>query len=205
MLFSELVTVIDMSSVLSLYPLVQKISIMKPARRTLAMKKYSYPYLFSVTILFLGFVLGMVLWRSEIYRQTFLNRTSVRYMFVTALALALLISLLIIRSGAFNSSKFIDYIKLYGAISIVTVLVAIMLLITATYYLPSKTSSYTTTYSYAYGSRNSCTGAEVNDADLDMSIRVCNPVGNYEFNNKIYIEKRTNALGMVVTYAITFP
>ncbi|MBC3215672.1 hypothetical protein [Serratia fonticola] len=169
------------------------------------MKKYSYPYLFSVTILFLGFVFGMVLWRGEIYRQTFLNRTSVRYMLVTSLALALLISLLIIRSGAFNSSKFIDYIKLYGAISIVTVLVAIMLLITATYYLSGKTSSYTTTYSYAYGSRNSCTGAEVNDADLDMSIRVCHPVGNYEFNNKIYIEKRTNALGMVVTYAITFP
>lgn len=178
---------------------------MKPARRTLAMKKYSYPYLFSVTILFLGFVFGMMLWHGEIYRQTFLNRTSVRYMLVTALALALLISLLIIRRGVFNSSKFVDYIKLYAAISIVTALVAIMLLITATYYLPGKTSSYTTTYSYAYGSRSSCAGAEVNDADLGISIRVCHPVGNYEFNNRIYIEKRTNALGMVVTYAITFP
>ncbi|HGE7219509.1 TPA: hypothetical protein ACQJLZ_003064, partial [Citrobacter freundii] len=50
-----------------------------------------------------------------------------------------------------------------------------------------------------------CSGADVDDPDLGTSIRICYPEGNYEYNNTIYVEKRSNLLGAVVTYARTTP
>lgn len=35
------------------------------------------------------------------------------------------------------------------------------------------------------------------------NILICYPYGNYEYDNIIYVEKKTNALGVVVTYAQT--
>ncbi len=51
----------------------------------------------------------------------------------------------------------------------------------------------------------SCSGADVDDPDLGTNIRICYPEGNYEYNNTIYVEKRSNLLGAVVTYARTTP
>ncbi len=35
------------------------------------------------------------------------------------------------------------------------------------------------------------------------NIRICYPYGNYEYDNIIYVEKKINILGAVVTYAQT--
>ncbi|MFA8040887.1 hypothetical protein ACEOA1_10960, partial [Escherichia coli] len=53
------------------------------------------------------------------------------------------------------------------------------------------------------GSSRSCSGAFVDDPDLHKNILICYPYGNYEYDNIIYVEKKTNALGVVVTYAQT--
>ncbi|WP_411754097.1 hypothetical protein [Serratia sp. (in: enterobacteria)] len=169
------------------------------------MKKYSYPYLFGVMILLLVLVFGGVVWHREVYRVTFLNRTAVRYMLVAVLVVALVTSGYLIRRGVIKSKKLVDYIKLFGGVSFVMAFVAIMALVAITYCLPGEASSYTTSYTYAASSRNSCAGANVDDAGLNWNIRVCSPAGNFEFNNKIYVEKRSNALGIVVTYAHTYP
>ena len=169
------------------------------------MKKYSYPYLFSVTILFLAFIFGGFMWHREVYRMTFLNRSTVRYMLMTVFIVALVTSCYVIKRGTIKSNKYVDYIRLFCAANISLLLVAILVLVTIAYCLPGEASSYTTNYTYAASSRSSCAGAEVNDVDLGSNIRICYPAGKVEFNNQIYVEKRSNAVGMVVTYAQTFP
>ena len=70
-------------------------------------------------------------------------------------------------------------------------------------FLPGETSSYVAPYRYTSGSSKSCSGAEVDDPDLHENIRICYPYGNYEYDNIIYVEKKINILGAVVTYAQT--
>lgn len=43
----------------------------------------------------------------------------------------------------------------------------------------------------------------MDDPDLHENIRICYPYGNYEYDNIIYVEKKINTLGAVVTYAQT--
>ncbi|WP_225391466.1 hypothetical protein, partial [Escherichia coli] len=47
----------------------------------------------------------------------------------------------------------------------------------------------------------SCSGAFVDDPDLQKTIFICYPYGDYQDGNVIYVKKRVNALGAVVTYA----
>lgn len=70
-------------------------------------------------------------------------------------------------------------------------------------FLHGETSSYVAPYRYTSGSSKSCSGAEVDDPDLHENIRICYPYGNYEYDNIIYVEKKINILGAVVTYAQT--
>lgn len=169
------------------------------------MKKYSYPFLFSATIAFLGLVYGVMWWHREVYRITFLSVSTTRYMIVAAMILALFISIYAIGRGAVKSNKHIDYLKFYGGACIVLFFVFAMALITMTYLLPGPVVTYTAAYSYAEGSRKSCAGADVDDPDLGTNIRICHPAGNYAFDNEIFVEKRNNALGSVVMYAMTSP
>ncbi|VCY64871.1 hypothetical protein BANRA_01174 [Escherichia coli] len=41
----------------------------------------------------------------------------------------------------------------------------------------------------------------MDDPELHENIRICYPYGNYEYDNIIYVEKKINILGAVVTYA----
>lgn len=87
----------------------------------------------------------------------------------------------------------------------VMVLFSVITVMAITWFIPGVPSSYTAPYTYSTGSSKSCSGADVDDPDLGTNIRICYPEGNYEYNNTIYVEKRSNLLGAVVTYARTTP
>ena len=68
-------------------------------------------------------------------------------------------------------------------------------------FLPGEDSFYSAPYEYSRGSSKSCSGAFVDDPDLQKTIFICYPYGDYQDGNVIYVKKRVNALGAVVTYA----
>jgi len=74
---------------------------------------------------------------------------------------------------------------------------------TLIFILPGKYSHYMTEYQYSEKSgKGSCSGAKLNDP-VYAEIKVCHPAGAYHYDSKIYVEKRSNTLGFVVTYART--
>lgn len=168
------------------------------------MKTYSYPFLFTVTIAFLALVFVFVLWDKDINSKTFLSDTTVRYLIYTTMTISFPASLLLICKGAVKNGKLFGYLKIYAGISLMIVIFILPGIITLTYFLPGKYSSYETQYEYASRSRKSCSGAHVDDPDLGRNIRICRPEGDYEYNDEIYVEKRSNILGAVVTHAVTF-
>ncbi|ECT8453064.1 hypothetical protein BWH33_23065 [Salmonella enterica subsp. enterica serovar Thompson] len=99
----------------------------------------------------------------------------------------------------------VDYIKFFVAIGAFSAITVLFTAVTMTYYLPGVTSSYTTHYKYSERTgKGDCSGGIVEDPDLG-EIKICYPAGNYSFDNYIYVEKRSNHFGAVVTYAITHP
>lgn len=169
------------------------------------MKKYSYPYLFSLTIGFLMLVFCIFWWKNEISRPTYLASSSLQFGFCTSLLVAIPITAFLIFKRRLLTNSLADYLKLYLAINILAMLVVIPAIITVTWILPGTASSYTAPYSYASGGRNSCSGAEVVDPQLQREIRICSPFGDLSDDSSLYVEKKTNALGMVVTFAKTLP
>lgn len=167
------------------------------------MKKYSYPYLISVIVLFLSVIFLFFWWRATIYRVTFLNPITSRYVILASMAVSFFISVFLVSKGIVKDGKLSAYLKLFGGISIVMVILSVIPVMTITYLLPGTRSSYTAPYEYASGSSRSCSGADVDDPDLETNIRICYPDGNYKYGNMIYVEKRSNLLGAVVTSATT--
>lgn len=169
------------------------------------MKKNSYPFLFMVTILILSTAFLFFWWKAAIYRVTYLSPQASRYFILFCLISSFTISMFLLRKGALKDGRLSSYLKLFGGLSIVLGLFAIIPIITIVFLIPGEQTFYTAPYSYAVGGYRSCSGAEVVDPDLGTSIRICYPEGDYEHDKLIYIEKRSNALGMVVTFAITTP
>lgn len=58
-------------------------------------------------------------------------------------------------------------------------------------------------YRYESSTRHTCSGAEVYEPELKKEIRICNPQGNVYSDTTLYVEKRSNATGIVVLWAIT--
>ncbi|PEI06039.1 hypothetical protein CRM79_01990 [Pantoea agglomerans] len=52
------------------------------------------------------------------------------------------------------------------------------------------------------GSRNSCSGVDVYDPDLQRRIKVCEPVSNYFGGGMLCVTKRSNAAGITIINAI---
>ena len=107
------------------------------------------------------------------------------------MGIAFLLSLFWVKKGIVKQSGWKSlsaYLKVYAGMCIFAGFFLIIPLTTLTYFLPGETSSY---------------GAEVDDPDLHENIRICYPYGNYEYDNIIYVEKKINILGAVVTYAQT--
>ena len=154
------------------------------------MKKDSYPYLICMTVSGLIFIFLFFWWRADIYRVTFLNQSISHYYILFSMGIAFLLSLFWVKKGIVKQSGWKSlsaYLKVYAGMCI----------------FAGETSSYVAPYRYTSGSSKSCSGAEVDDPDLHENIRICYPYGNYEYDNIIYVEKKINTLGAVVTYAQT--
>lgn len=172
----------------------------------LNMKKDSYPYLICMTVSGLIFIFLFFWWRADIYRVTFLNQSISHYYILFSMGIAFLLSLFWVKKGIVKQrgwKSLSAYLKVYAGMCIFAGFFLIIPLTTLTYFLPGETSSYVAPYRYTSGSSKSCSGAEVDDPDLHENIRICYPYGNYEYDNIIYVEKKINILGAVVTYAQT--
>ncbi|HDX8952781.1 TPA: hypothetical protein RQO14_000783 [Klebsiella michiganensis] len=165
------------------------------------MTKHSYPNLISVTVAALTAIFLFVWWRVTIYRVTFLNTTTSLNMILSSVAVSFFLSVLLVSNGGVKDGKVSSYLKLYSGITMVMAMLSIIPVMTIAYLLPGPRSSYTAPYEYASGRSNSCSGADVEDPDLKKNIRICYPDGGYSYGNIIYVEKRSNFLGAVVTYA----
>lgn len=172
----------------------------------LNMKKDSYPYLICMTVSGLIFIFLFFWWRADIYRVTFLNQSISHYYILFSMGIAFLLSLFWVKKGIVKQrgwKSLSAYLKVYAGMCIFAGFFLIIPLTTLTYFLPGETSSYVAPYRYTSGSSKSCSGAEVDDPDLHENICICYPYGNYEYDNIIYVEKKINILGAVVTYAQT--
>ena len=172
----------------------------------LNMKKDSYPYLICMTVSGLIFIFLFFWWRADIYRVTFLNQSISHYYILFSMGIAFLLSLFWVKKGIVKQrgwKSLSAYLKVYAGMCIFAGFFLIIPLTTLTYFLPGETSSYVAPYRYTSGSSKSCSGAEVDDPDLHENIRIFYPYGNYEYDNIIYVEKKINILGAVVTYAQT--
>ncbi|MEW0646103.1 hypothetical protein AB0U73_17075 [Escherichia coli] len=172
----------------------------------LNMKKDSYPYLICMTVSGLIFIFLFFWWRADIYRVTFLNQSISHYYILFSMGIAFLLSLFWVKKGIVKQSGWKSlsaYLKVYAGMCIFAGFFLIIPLTTLTYFLPGETSSYVAPYRYTSSSSKSCSGAEVDAPDLHENIRICYPYGNYEYDNIIYVEKKINILGAVVTYAQT--
>ncbi|MFS3751549.1 hypothetical protein ACK6U5_19535 [Escherichia coli] len=170
------------------------------------MKKDSYPYLICMTVSGLIFIFLFFWLRADIYRVTFLNQSISHYYILFSMGIAFLLSLFWVKKGIVKQrgwKSLSAYLKVYAGMCIFAGFFLIIPLTTLTYFLPGETSSYVAPYRYTSGSSKSCSGAEVDDPDLHENIRICYPYGNYEYDNIIYVEKKINILGAVVTYAQT--
>lgn len=169
-------------------------------------EKDSYPYLICMTVSGLIFIFLFFWWRAGIYRVTFLNQSISHYYILFSMGIAFLLSLFWVKKGIVKQrgwKSLSAYLKVYAGMCIFAGFFLIIPLTTLTYFLPGETSSYVAPYRYTSGSSKSCSGAEVDDPDLHENIRICYPYGNYEYDNIIYVEKKINILGAVVTYAQT--
>ncbi|EJF2866661.1 hypothetical protein M8E74_002447 [Escherichia coli] len=170
------------------------------------MKKDSYPYLICMTVSVLGIIFLFYWWRADIYRITYLNSRISNYYILCSMGMSFFFSLFLVKRGVVKQSGWkglSEYLKVYAGSCILTGIFLIILLMMVTYFLPGVTSSYVAPYEYTSGSSRSCSGAFVDDPELHKNILICYPYGNYEYDNIIYVEKKTNALGVVVTYAQT--
>jgi len=168
------------------------------------MKSYSYTTLLLATTGVLGCVFAFFIWRDKLDHSTFLANQTVRALFVGSLVLGLCLSGSIKKWGKGKQIHgFTDNIKLVAGTVLIAYFIIYALLITLTWMLPGKMSTYTSRYEFSARSRNSCSGADVDDPDLKRRIKVCEPAGNYFYRGNIRVTKRSNFLGMTVVYATT--
>lgn len=153
----------------------------------------------------LAIIFFSVLWNVEVRRVTFLYSRTIKNSVLWGLVISIPVCCFLIRKGREKIKKPVDYIKLYIAASVLSVIVALIAATTMTYYIPGIYSSYTKHYRYSERTgKGGCSGARVKDPELG-EIKICYPAGNYPSDSYIYVEKRSNALGSVVTYASTLP
>jgi hypothetical protein len=94
-------------------------------------------------------------------------------------------------------------VKIYLGFFICSLPGAMFVVFTAAWLLEGDYSAWSKPYRYEPSTRHSCSGAEVYESELKKEIRICNPQGNVYSDTTLYVEKRSNALGIVVLWAIT--
>lgn len=169
------------------------------------MKKDSYAFLIPLIVGGLALIFGFVIWSIEIYRVTFLTVLGEQYLAVGTLLLPLVGVVILLAKRAFKDKAIVDVVKIYLGLIIFSLPVAIFVIFTATWLLDGEYSASSQPYRYESGSRKSCSGAGVYEPELKREIRICYPQGNYFIEGTLYVEKRSNALGMVVLRAVALP
>lgn len=169
------------------------------------MKNTSYLSLSFFIVGILTSILLLLMWGKKIAEMTFVDDRVMVFLLYTALALAVVTFLLLVKRLAARLKTKIDYLKAFVGITLgffvlyfICFYIAITTLIVI---LPGTHSDYMTTFQYSKkGSRTDCVGAKLHDP-IQGEIKICHPDGDLYDGNKIYVEKRSNALGFVVTYA----
>lgn len=172
--------------------------------RVRTVKNYSYPYLTFVTLSVLGGIFLFIWWRNDVYRITYLYSFTTNCLVSVSVVLSVFVSLCLLKKNLVDRSKFTgvtSYLKFFSGMCLLTWMILFTLLVTLIYFLPGEDSFYSAPYEYSRGSSKSCSGAFVDDPDLQKTIFICYPYGDYQDGNVIYVKKRVNALGAVVTYA----
>ena len=167
------------------------------------MKKTSYSFLIPAIVGVLTLVICFITWRVEIYRVTFINALAMQYIATGSLLLSLALMVIFIWKGRLKGWPFSERLKVFIGTFIISMPLAIFVVFTAVYLLDGKVSSWSAPYKYKYVGRYNCEGAEVYEPELKEKIRICHPMGDYQLDNTLYVEKRSNALGIVVLWAIT--
>ncbi|EMW0511067.1 hypothetical protein ACVD54_004879 [Enterobacter mori] len=169
------------------------------------MKKDSYAFLIPLIVGGLALIFGFVVWSIQIYRVTFLTVLGEQVLAVGALLLPLVVMAMFIAKRAFKGKTVVDVVKIYLGLIIFSLPVVIFFIVTAAWLLGGEYSAWSQPYRYESGGRKSCSGAKVYEPELKREIRICYPQGNYFIDSTLYVEKRSNSLGMVVLWAITRP
>jgi hypothetical protein len=169
------------------------------------MKYDSYPFLISTIVGAVVLIFGFVTWRVEIYQFTFLKAEIWPYIFLGAMAIALLMMPMFLIYHWPKRVPLSNYAILFVALTLCGIPVSVFVFITVTWLLPGEEVAWHSRYDYASGSRRSCSGADLYEPYLHCNIRICRPSGDYASNNILYIEKRQNSLGIVVTQAVSSP
>ncbi|MFH7909096.1 hypothetical protein ACKU08_004950 [Enterobacter cloacae] len=134
--------------------------------------------------------------------MTYLTIRGEQYLAGGALLLALVPMVIFIRKGRLKGKRVAGAIKLYLGFFICSLPVAMFVIFTTAWLLEGDYSSWSKPYRYESSTRHSCSGAEVYEPELKKEIRICNPKGNVYSNSTLYVEKRSNPLGIVVLWAI---
>ncbi|MGK9175726.1 hypothetical protein KXR87_21320 [Yokenella regensburgei] len=166
------------------------------------MKYYSYSFLVPTVLSIIAVIFGVVYWQVHIVRVTFLHTALLKAIFLTALLIAALMVVLIIRRMRGTPEDLQTRLKkvVAGIIAslFMTTLVLYFLVSVIAWALPGDEAWYRTTFTYASGSRNNCSGADVFDPDLQKEVRVCYPTGDYYDHGVMVVHKRTTPLGAVM-------
>lgn len=167
------------------------------------MNSCSTPRLALIITSALGCIFIFFVWLNEIERTTFLAQPILKVLWCAVLPLGLSVFLIIKKWGKGEAvTGMMNNIKLFAGAVLMVIFLSYMLLTTVVWLLPGTTSTYTAYSEFSGGSRNSCSGVEVNDPDLQRRIKVCEPAGNYFSGGMLRVTKRSNAAGMTIINAI---
>lgn len=163
---------------------------------------FSTPRLALIITSALGCIFTFFVWLNEIERTTFLAQPLLNALWCAAVPLGLSVFLIIKKWGKGEAvTGMMNNIKLFAGAILMVIFLSYMLLTTVVWLLPGTTSTYTAYSEFSGGSRNSCSGVDVNDPDLQRRIKVCEPAGNYFGGGMLRVTKRSNAAGMTIINA----
>lgn len=166
------------------------------------MEKYSYSSLFLLTTGVLGCIFAFFAWHSEINQSTFLARQTLHTLLVASVLPGLCLSFFIKKWGKGKKIHgIIDNLKLCAGSVLIVLILSYILISTLVWIIPGTTSTYIATSEFSARSRNGCSGAYVDDPDLNRRIKVCDPAGYYFQGGPLRVTKRSNALGMTIVNA----
>lgn len=168
------------------------------------MKTYSCPKLLLATVCGLGCIFACFAWRATVDESTFLARKTLYTLAAMTFIVGSALFFSIKKWGKgppFYGIK--NNLKVFAGSLLMAIFFSYILVITVVWLIPGTITTYSAPYVFSGSGRHSCSGADVDDPDLNRRIKVCEPVGNYFGRGTMVVTKRSNALGMTVIYAAT--